>query len=69
MKQTYANRLLYIAPSILALWLTLAAIGTTLIDPRTFILALALLALTSTAAILRLFPLAGWVAAIVSIIV
>lgn len=69
MKQIYTNRILYIAPAILALWLTLAAIATTLIDPRTFILALALLALTSTVAIIRLFPLGGWVTAVVSILV
>lgn len=69
MKQIYANRILLIAPAILALWLTLAAIATTLVDPRTFILALALLALTSTVAILHLFPFGGWVVAVISIVV
>ena len=69
MKQTYVNRILYVAPAILAVWLTLSAIATTLVDARTFILALALLALTSTVAVLRLFPLGGWVTAVLSIVI
>lgn len=69
MKQIYTNKILYIAPAILALWLTLAAIAETLVDPRTFILALALLALTSTVAIIGLFPFGGWIAALLGILI
>lgn len=69
MKHIFPNRILTIAPALLALWLAISAIATTLIDSRTFVLSLALLALTSNVAIIGLFPFSAWIIAVFSILV
>jgi GGDEF domain-containing protein len=56
-------------PALLGIWLILSSFGMAMLDPRTAILSMALMAFTVAMALSGLFRFSGWLAAIISLAV
>jgi diguanylate cyclase (GGDEF)-like protein len=63
MKNIPRSRKLSSLPAVLGVWLVLGSIGAIWADPNTFILAMALLGLTTVLALTNFFRYSGWLAA------
>lgn len=67
MSLPHYSQKLYILPASLILWLIVAGIALIWADPKTFLLALALLAFTATLSLTNLFRFSNWFGAVLAI--